>query len=58
VAQVLSLRKTVAAYRQRGFDTPGWAAASAEEHACIVEAICRGGGSDAQPHHRRRRRHA
>lgn len=42
VEQVHGVRKTLAAYRQRGFDKPGRLAASDREHAVIVEAICAG----------------
>lgn len=47
VEQVRSVRKTLAAYRQRGFDKPGRLAASDREHAAIVEAICTGDESAA-----------
>jgi len=42
VAQVRAVRKTLAAYRQRGFDKPGRLRASDREHARIVKAICEG----------------
>jgi DNA-binding GntR family transcriptional regulator len=42
VDQVRSVRRTLAAYRQRGFDKPGRLATSSREHARIVEAICAG----------------
>src|SRR5690606_26568151 len=40
VQHVRSVRKALAAYRQRGFDEPGRLAASDREHQSIVEAIC------------------
>ncbi len=42
VEQVRGVRRTLAAYRQRGFDKPGRLAASDREHAAIVQAICAG----------------
>lgn len=42
VEHVRSVRKTLAAYRQRGFDKPGRLQVSNREHALIVKAICDG----------------
>jgi DNA-binding GntR family transcriptional regulator len=54
VAQVRNVRKTLAAYRQRGFDKPGRLRTSDREHARIVKAICDGddvGAADAMRTH-------
>jgi hypothetical protein len=42
VGHVRSVRKTLAAYRQRGFDKPGRLLASNLEHQRVVAAICSG----------------
>lgn len=42
VRHVRSVRKALAAYRQRGFDEPGRLAASAREHEEVVAAILAG----------------
>ena len=42
VEQVRAVRKTLAAYRQRGFDKPGRLLVSDREHARIVQAIGKG----------------
>lgn len=42
VQHVRSVRRALAAYRQRGFDQPGRLAASDAEHQHIVDAICNG----------------
>lgn len=42
VTQVRGVRKTLAAYRQRGFDQPGRLAVSDREHARVVQAINKG----------------
>lgn len=47
VEQVRQVRRKLAAYRQRGFDSPGRLAVSAREHADIVEAIRQGDGPRA-----------
>lgn len=44
VEQVRQVRRRLAAYRQRGFDSPGRLAVSAREHADIVRAIRQGDG--------------
>ena len=47
VEQVRGVRKTLAAYRQRGFDKPGRLATSSNEHERIVRAICKGDDAEA-----------
>ncbi|HYI29121.1 MAG TPA: GntR family transcriptional regulator [Bradyrhizobium sp.] len=42
VDQVRGVRRTLAAYRQRGFDKPGRLGTSSREHARIVQAVCAG----------------
>lgn len=42
VAQTRAVRKTLSAYRQRGFDQPGRLAVSDREHARVVQAIVQG----------------
>ena len=42
VEHTRSVRRTLAAYRQRGFDKPGRLASSQAEHVAIVLAICNG----------------
>lgn len=42
VAQTRAVRKTLSAYRQRGFDQPGRLAVSDHEHARVVQAIVQG----------------
>ncbi len=42
VDQVRGVRRTLAAYRQRGFDKPGRLSTSSREHARIVQAVCAG----------------
>lgn len=42
VGHVRGVRKTLAAYRQRGFDKPGRLATSDQEHRRVVAAICSG----------------
>lgn len=53
VRHVRSVRKALAAYRQRGFDEPGRLAASDREHHRIVEAICSGNEAAADEAMRR-----
>jgi DNA-binding GntR family transcriptional regulator len=47
VEQVRSVRKRLAAYRQRGFDQPGRLQTSDQEHQRIVNAIRQGDGEAA-----------
>ena len=47
VGHLRSVRKTLAAYRQRGFDKPGRLAASDQEHRRVVAAICKGDEAEA-----------
>lgn len=47
VGQVRAVRKTLSAYRQRGFDKPGRLAASDREHQRVVQAICAGDANAA-----------
>lgn len=42
VEHTRSVRRTLAAYRQRGFDKPGRLASSQSEHVAIITAICNG----------------
>ncbi|WP_255474768.1 GntR family transcriptional regulator [Pusillimonas sp. ANT_WB101] len=48
VRHVRSVRKALAAYRQRGFDEPGRLATSAIEHQQVVAAICAGSPTEAE----------